>query len=343
MKAMRLGTAALLALLTACGGRGSDGAGGAGDNVATAAEASTSSGPDPCTLVSQGEMERFMGPLGEPPYRVDKNRLPDPAGDKCIYRDRASRYVVLDVDWDGGPLLMKIMGATVVAAEDLLGTRDLGADTLAGAWDEVAVSFGRLVALKDSTAVIVDPMGSRLDRGAQARIAAIALGRVKSPLRYDGAKPARARPADPAPRDPCSLVTRAEAETLMGPLRADPAASADGSECSFTLKEEAFGTPIENVLRVQWRGGFYSLGEERLATGMAKTVMTQDMGEVPDLEQNTSGGAEPWDDAQVLLGGRVTVVARDMLFQAIGTGFNGFDEAKARELLRIAVRRALAR
>ena len=283
-----------------------------------------------------------MGPLGEPPYRVDNNRRTDPKGDDCLYRDRTGRYVVLGVDWDGGPLLMKIAGATAMAAEDLLGTRDMSADTLEAAWDEAGITFGRLIALKDSTAVTVDPMGSRLDRGAQARIAALALSRVNSPLPYNGAKAARSRPPDPAPRNPCTLVTRAEAEALMGPLRDDPTPSEDGTECNFTLREEAFGSPIVNLLTVAWRDGYYLLGEERLATGMAETVMTQDMGEIPELARNSSGEGEPWDDSQVLLGGRVIVVARDMLFQAIGTGFNGFDEAKATELLRIAVQRALA-
>jgi hypothetical protein len=338
MNTLPLRTWTVVALLAACA-RGEPQSSG-GD--AARADQTDPTGSDPCTLVSQAEMERFMGPLGEPPYRVDNNRRADPKGDDCLYRDRTGRYVVLGVDWDGGPLLMKIAGATAMAAEDLLGTRDMSADTLEAAWDEAGITFGRLIALKDSTAVTVDPMGSQLDRGAQARIAALALSRVNSPLPYNGASAARSRPPDPAPRNPCTLVRRAEAEALMGPLRGDPTPSDDGTECTFTLREEAFGSPIVNSLTVAWRDGYYMLGEERLATGMAETVMTQDMGEIPELARNSSGEGEPWDDSQVLLGGRVIVVAHDMMFQAIGTGFNGFDEAKATELLRIAVQRALA-
>jgi len=324
----------LLVLTAACaGGSGDEADGSAG------ADQAAPSGPDPCTLVSQGEMEEFLGPLGEPPYRVDVNRRPDPAGDRCLYRDRSWRYVVLEVDWDDGSMALAVMGGATQTVADILGTE--GTTDLDGAWDQAKVAFGRLMALKGNTAVTVDPMGSRLDRAAQARIAAIALGRAASPLSYDGAKASRSRKSDPTPQDPCSLVTRAEAEALMGRLRGDPTTSDDGSECVFELEAELFGSPIQQTLTVQWRDGFYTLGEERFAAGMAQTAMTKSMGQTPDLQQNAGGTGEPWDESQVLLGGRIIVVARDMLFGAVGTGVGGFDESRARELLRIAVRRAL--
>jgi hypothetical protein len=344
MRSIRFGSVALalVVLLAGCSRGGSGEAGGEGEvSEAMGGDDTDPTGPDPCTLVSQAEMERFTGPLSEPPYRIDQNYQPDPAGDQCLYRDRSRRYVILDVDWDGGPLLMQMLGGTALAAEDFLGTRDMSADTLEGTWDQAVITFGRLVALKDSTAVTVDPMGSRLDRGAQARIAALALSRARAPLKYNGAKATRSRPADPAPRDPCSLVTRAEVEALMGPLRADPTTSEDGTECNFVLQGEMLGYPLQNLLKVQWTLGYYALGMERGSTGMAQTVMSQDMGEIPELQQNSGGAGEPWDDEQTLLGGRVTVVARDILFQTLGSGIGGFDEAKAKQLLRIAVRRAL--
>ena len=344
MRIIRFGTwaLALVGLLASCSRGGAGEAGGEGAaNEAMGGDDADPTGPDPCTLVSQAEMERYTGPLSEPPYRIDKNYQPDPAGDHCLYRDRSRRYVILDVDWDGGPMLLQMLGGTALAAEDFLGTRDMSADTLEGTWDQAVVTFGRLVALKDSTAVTVDPMGSRLGRGDQARIAALALSRARSPLEYNGARATRSRPADPAPRDPCSLVTRAEVEALMGPLRADPTISKDGTECNFVLQGEMLGYPIENMLKVQWSLGYHELGMERGSAGMAQTVMSKDMGEIPELQQNSGGAGEPWDDEQILLGGRVTVVARDILFQTLGTGIGGFDEAKAKALLRIAVRRAL--
>lgn len=326
--------------LTACGG--SSGA-ARGDADGDPGGVPSSDSRDPCTLISRAEMERLVGPLGEPPYRAGADRQADPAGDQCVYRDRDLRPVAIEVDWDGGPLLMQLLGGTALAAEDMLGTRDLGADTLWGSWDQIQVSFGRMVALKDSTAVTVDALGARLNQAAQAGLAAVALSRIGSPLAYDGSRAARSRPAAPGAGNPCSLVTRAEAESLMGPLRNEPTPSEDGTQCTFVLREELFGSPVEQSLTVQWADGFHALGEERLATGMAATMMAQEMGEIPRLATDGSGPGEPWNEVQVLLGGRVTVVGRDLLLQAVATGVGGFDEDRALQLLRIAMRRALAR
>jgi hypothetical protein len=297
---------------------------------------------DPCSLVSQAEMEQFTGPLREPPYRINQNYEVDPSGSQCLYRSNDYRYVILDVDWESSPVLMQIGGGKEVGVDQLLAGSESGANELAGSWDKAMLTFGRLMAIKGATEVTIDPLGSTLDRAAQARIAALALSHAESPHHYNGAEASRTRPADPAPPDPCSLLTKAEAESFFGLLRADPVASEDGSECVYTLQAEMFGTPIQNSLKVLWRLGFYNLGMERLSTGIAQKVMTQAMGEIPDLAKN-NGAKEPWDDEQLLLGGLMTVVSKDILFQTVASGINGFDEGRARELLRLAVARAFAK
>lgn len=339
-------TIGLLGLLAGCSNNGGEeGKGQVAEQTApatqTPAEAPEQPAKnDPCSLVSQAEMEAFTGPLKEPPYRINRNFRVDPAGSQCLYRSSDSRYVILDVDWDSSPALMQISGGKAVEVEQLLGAGQTGADELTGSWDKVLLTFGRLMALKGTTEVTVDPMGSNLDRAAQARIAALALSHVEAPHAYDGAKASKMRPADPAPGDPCSLLTKAEAEAFFGPLRADPQASENGDECVYTLQDEMFGTPIQNSLMVQWQMGFYTLGMERQSTGMAQKMMSQAMSEIPDLAKNDSAN-EPWDDEQLLLGGLMTVVARDILLQTVASGIGGFDEGKARELLRLVVPRAL--
>jgi hypothetical protein len=278
----------------------------------------------------------------EPPYRINQKFQVDPAGSQCLYRSNDYRYVILDVDWDSSPALMQIAGGKEVGVGQLLGESASGSSELAGSWDKAALTFGRLMALKGTTEVTIDPFGSTLDRAAQARIAALALSHAESPHHYNGAEASRTRPADPAPPDPCSLLTRAEAESFFGPLLADPAASKDGSECVYTLQAQMFGAPIQNSLKVQWRLGFYSLGMERQSAGMAQKVMSQSMGEIPELAKSNSA-KEPWDDEQLLLGGVMTVVAEDILFQTVASGINGFDEGRARELLRLAVERAVVK
>jgi len=327
----------LLGGLLACGGAGSE---KGGEDSEGAQGVASTGGPDPCTLVSEAEMTGILGPLGERPYRIDNNRRTDPAGDDCMYRARDGHNISLSVDWEDGELLMKMSGATAGSVEKILGTQDVGVDTLEGAWDEVALPFGRLIARKGKTAVTVDPLGARVGQAAVVRIAAMALRRVGSPLSYDGGKAARDRQPDPPARNPCSLVTKQEAEGLMGRLRGDPVASADNSECDFPVDAEALGSPVTNTLTVQWREGFYSLGEELLATGMATKVMKQEMGgDIPALGTTSPGAEEPWAEMHVLLGGMVTVVKNDVLLKIAGHGVAGFDEEKAKALLRIAARR----
>ncbi len=298
----------------------------------------TASRRDPCSLVSQVEIEKLIGPLGEAPYRV-KDRWPDPSGDTCMYRAKDQRNVTVHVDWDEGQLYFDGFAAMGGKVEGALGTADFASDTLEGSWDDAATPFGQFIALKRPTAVHVDVLGSRLDLGGAAKIASIALGRAGAPLDYDGAAAARKHPP-PTMRDPCSLVTRAEVEQLMGPLRADPEPSGDRKSCNFPLGGETPSSQFDRVLEVQWADGFYALGFERLSTGMATKVMRLDPGAGdPTLSANAAGEKEPWDERTTLIGGQVTVVKRDVMLKLVADGMDGFDEEKALGLLRMAARR----
>ncbi|MGH7584837.1 MAG: hypothetical protein ACREMH_01170, partial [Gemmatimonadales bacterium] len=249
----KLAAGTLACLLIACG-KGEDRRGEAPAPPAAA------SGPDPCTLLSAEEMAAHLGPPGESPYRVDGDRRADPNGDWCLYRAADGRHLQLYVDWTDGPMSFRIMAGTADAVEAVL-TGDAGAaDTLEGAWDKAAFGFGQFVALKGPTSVQLDPLGSRLGGQALARLASLALGRVGSPLDYDGAAAARRHAPPPKPGNPCSLVTRAEAERLMGTLAGEPAPTQDGGTCRFPTPHTFGGEQVVNELEVQWSGGFYTLG-----------------------------------------------------------------------------------
>lgn len=330
--------------LLACGGgsRGGTEKADAGRGPATASADNSTSAPDPndaCTLVSQADMERFLGPLLEPPYRT-KDRKPNPAGSECFYRARDLRNVTLELDRDG-EMAFAMLAGTGQKVEEVLAGADMSTDTLEADWDKVGRAFGQFMVLKGKSFVRVDPLGSRLALPAQVEIVKLALSRLEKPLGYDGARAARAH-ADPAvkPRDPCSLVTRAEAEALMGKLRADPHVSEDGTECVFPLDASFMGTPVDQTLTVQ-ADGFYSLGQARLSMGMAPKIMAaHGMGsDIPALGENAAGEKEPWDERITLVGGVITVVRRDVLLGIAGNGVNGFDEAKALKLLRVAAQR----
>ncbi len=310
--------------------------------VAQVADNSTSTPDpnDPCTLVSQAEMEHFLGPLLEPPYRA-KDRKADPAGTGCFYRAKDLRNVTLEVDREDGELAFRMLAGTGGKVEEALAGADMSTDTLEAGWDKVGRAFGQLIALKGKASVQVDPLGSRLELPAQVEIIKTALSHLPKPLGYDGARAARNH-TDPAvkPRDPCSLVTRPEAEALMGKLRADPHPSEDGTECVFPLDVSFMGTPVDQTLSVQ-SDGYHSIGQGRLSLGMAPKVMARHgMGsDLPSLGENAAGEKEPWDERMTMARGVIAVVRRDVLLGVAATGVNGFDEAKALKLLRLAAQR----
>lgn len=328
-------------LAVACGGGGAA-SGGDEAKAEPAAEDVASADPaDPCRLVSQQEMETFIGPLLQPPYRV-KDRKPDPAGDGCLYRAKDYRNVTIELDREAGELGFRMLAGAGTQIEEALTGTNVGLDTLEASWDRIGQPFGHLIALKDSATVLIDPLGSRLDLGAQVRLISVALGRLDKPLAYDGGLAARRfKDMSVAARDPCTLVTPAEAEALMGKLRAAPHVSEEGDACVFPLASVVFGQPMDRQLQVQWSDGFYALGQERQAMGMAGKMMPMIAGDddAPAVGENVAGEAEPWDERITLLGGVVTVVKRDVVLKIAAEGVDKFDEARALLLLRKAVGR----
>jgi hypothetical protein len=305
----------------------------------SAAGAAASRGDDPCALVSQAEVETLLGPLAEPPYRV-RDRHPDPAGDACMYRAGDLRNVTLFVAWKDGERYFRLFQGLGGAVERRLGGRDAAGDSTAGPWDRAATPFGQLIVLAGSVAVHIDALGSRLDLRAREQIARFAIPRLNAPLAYDGAGAARRVPAANTHRDPCALITRAEVESLMGPLQAEPKASADGDECRFALAQTMMGRPVERALQVQWTDGWYALGQEGEAMGRARKAMRQAMGAAPTGIATTGGApGEPWDEAATLAGGVMAVVKHDVLLKIPADGMYGFTRERASQLLRLAARR----
>jgi hypothetical protein len=335
---MRIACLMLLAAALAC-------CGGCGEKTSENAEAGAAplpSGPDPCSLISQAEMEAVTGPLAEPPYRVNSDRRPAPAGEGCFYRARDRRNVTVLVDWEDGELAFRMLAGTGAAITDILTGYDATTDTLEGRWDKVGAAFGQFIVLKGKTSIQIDPLGSRIGLEGAARLASIAIERLSAPLDYSGARATMARSEEPgSTRNPCELVTRQEVETLMGPLLANPAPAADGSGCEFRTDKTFLNEPVVRKLEVQWTDGFYTLGQERSAAGLAvKTMKLHVDQETPDsLSQEALGEGEPWDERMTLMPGIITVVKGDILLKIAGDGVYDFDETRALQLLRIAAGR----
>jgi hypothetical protein len=150
------------------------------------------------------------------------------------------------------------------------------------------MDFGLVHALKGDVMIEVDATGSRVGAFGAASLADIGLRRLPHPLSYDGAKAAEHAPGPlVAPRDPCSLVTKAEAAAILGPLVGEPTSSA--TRCTFPIANPlgplAKG-PMPVVLEVQWSGGYEALAGAKRTTA---TVMQKVGGNLPMAEGHVGG------------------------------------------------------
>ena len=321
----RLLLACLVALLAvACGKKAAIVP--AADTVATAdsgtaSEASTEH--NPCSLLEPKDVEAAVGgSLVGPAYRFNRTQWgPSEDGDACRYEGANHHFVQIEVEWKGGAQQMSMYGTVQsLAGQKLKGVLKLGdGSELAGEWDEAkVVNCCTFVALRGDQLVTVDVAGSNATLEQAAGIADAALKHIEKPLTINtaaGVAAAIARDATrPKPRDPCSLVTRAEAEAVMeAPLAKDPAA--DGSKCTY-VSVGKFPWTIE--LNFRWRDGNPEFRERAaMVAGLGKVFALHG-----DAGQNKQEPVAPdpaltgpWEAAQDG-GGEFWAVKNDVLVKA---------------------------
>lgn len=220
---------------------------------------------DPCSLLEPKEVEAVLGaPLAVPPYR-ETNGTPRADGETCIYQDAHFHNIQVDIDWEGGAMVWKMLG-TVAAmtnqhAKGMLHLAD-GSD-IAGEWDEARIqNCCTFKALRGDQVVSVDFGGTLSVTVPQAAtLADAALKRLDKPLPVQGSQAAAAIEYAKVHRykqvDPCTLLTRAEAEAVVGPLAGDP--TSEKGICTYKPAghpEQAFD------LKVGWTDGFRDFREK---------------------------------------------------------------------------------
>jgi hypothetical protein len=190
------------------------------------------------------------------------------------------------------------------ACENSVGVPVFGADSaqlalLQGRWDEIHVLPGHLMARKGDAMVDVGYEGSRAGLAGAARVADVALGRFGALLPYDGAAAARTAPGPLiAPRDPCTLVSRADVEAILGALASDPV--------SEIVQRQVGGVPTGGArdsgfgdFRQQVQGVFRSQG---IGAQMTDSGLKTD---------STVAGL--WDEASLVAGLGFSAVKHDVL------------------------------
>ncbi len=285
-----------------------------GNQVRMPAETIAFQPNDPCRLLTTGEVEAIVGPLAGAPYRAAGAR-PTPRGEDCRYEAAGGRSIRVKVLWDGGAMLINMMGA-MNGAMNSAGLSELKLydnSTVAGGWDKAAVSMCcEFNALRGDRLVTVDIAGSRATIGQAAGLAGMAIKRLDRPLDVDGIagiKPAEERAAQrPKHRNVCDLVTRADAEAIAGkPLSLPP--KGDEGGCTYQWPLDNQGSLYDLKLMVQWSDGFHDMRQVSSMVGQASSMMG--MNKLAGA-QSADKNAGPWDEySQSIIG--VMAVTNDVL------------------------------
>ena len=289
----------------------------------------------PARLLTPGEVEAVVGPLAGPPYRAN-DAIPALKGEDCRYEATGGRSIRVNVNWTGGAQMIGMMGAMA----GMLNTAGLSElklsdnSTPAGSWDKARVNqCCEFNALRGDRLVTIDVAGSHATIAQAANLAAVAMKRLDQPLDIDGTagiKAAEGRAAQrPKRRLVCTLVSRAEAEVILGKkLLAAP--DGDQASCTYEWPLEANGSNMSMKLMVQWTDGFHELRQVSAMTGQASSMLG--MGSMfgkPSAKPDTG----PWDEfSQSIIG--VMAVKNDVLV-TIESG--PFEQDVARALVEKAI------
>ncbi|HEX7718948.1 MAG TPA: hypothetical protein VF389_04010, partial [Woeseiaceae bacterium] len=243
--------------LAGCGADSSPDHPAGGVSAAPSSPVATQEVPEPCAWMAPQEVEEILGRFTAPPRLASSANTPeaDPYGTACLYTvdsERGSLNIVLEVDLTGS--LADELGIGMGSSHSMRVAREKGidgeyGDMVASFVDDLTSAPGRAAADGSEwdytgglpgfgiwrlghVAVKIGGDTLLLEGDRLARLAS----RVRESLSDD--KPFGVPRSGPfgfadysfsGPRNPCDLLTRAEAESVLGPLVADPYRSAEES------------------------------------------------------------------------------------------------------------------
>ena len=275
---------------------------------ATPANLAAPATPASCSLIPRAEIERIAGPLDGEPVPEDRGCwhyvVMDTTTPKWqALRDGAKRARASGMD-ERAIAMYHPTRAGIYAEVDARGEGMAAEERTEGTppgWDEARISrsgavfYGRTghvrVAVKvqqlelppDTVVAIASRVRDRVPPGPMPHPAADRSGRT------------------PPGHDPCSVLTREEAEAVLGPLVAapfraherTPLADPSGKSCAYLTAGHRV-----LVLTPVWNYGGIELSAARMVGGMVRQVA-----ELPGIEGDTLEGA--WDEAVVDLTGEL--------------------------------------
>ena len=246
---------------------------------------------DPCNLLEPKEVEAVLGaPLAVAPFRGERPDRPVAASDTCVYVTAGFKYITLEVQWKDGAraysmttMAKKLLGSApdpgMKAAIRQSFKLDDGTE-LIGEWEQATLmpmNCCIFVALRGDRMLTVDFTGSDATLNQVVPLINAAFKRFDQPLSVNGganvAAAKRRVEQRVRPVDPCSLLSRAEVEAILGgPLIADPVGHGTES-CSYELKPIGIRQLYE--VEVTWRGGYRKWREDAFISQMAAGTMAR--------------------------------------------------------------------
>jgi hypothetical protein len=192
------------------------------------AAAPVSTGPDPCSVLTDAEAEAVLGELAVPPFRTHEGSpLADPAGPSCGYFTAGHRVLVLTPEWTYGQLTLNAerMGSNIVS--QVADIADIVADTLEGPWDDAVVGLsGDLIITRDSRSLSIGYRMSSTDAAGAIRLAGPALDRLA----------AEPEPSRPKVSDAGCLSENLVGEIVEMPVRLVANVMRSGGRCAYQLQ-----------------------------------------------------------------------------------------------------------
>lgn len=336
----------LCAVLAGCGGKSpSSNTGklaGTSDQPPMAQSDSTETDDnDPCSLLEPREVAAiFGGSLGTPPYR-GSNGNPVEDGSDCIYRGPQFQEISLSVEYEGGQQAYHVgdfvgnlvKGANVLNDKTKKAMVSEDGSEIAGEWDEAKLTPLNCCifnALRADQMITIDFTGSAATLKQAAALVDAAFKRMDKPLTLDGgANVAAAKKfleTRPKRRDPCSVLTQAEVEAIVGKLIGAPVATNDS--CAYERPSQGMRQIYD--LEYRWSSGNSDFRSDLTASKMGgaalggmgmQTVTQQQVADAPSKAAgpaNASGGGYHTEEKTTTIS--VDEAARQMTGQTFTQG-----------------------
>jgi hypothetical protein len=267
----------------------------------TKLDAAASAGDDPCRYLAASDVEPYTGPLASPPFRASfDDASPRRSGDACLYRGKDGRGVLVTYSAHGGATAGTVARRVPAVMDRVLGQASGGAQNGTesqgpaaaimgpvgpGPWDNSNwFPTGTLIVYKGDASFDIDVSAASGGKDGAIDLATKAIGRLGTPLDYNGANAVATAPT-PVPRVPaCDLIPRARAEGILGPLSGAPKADSGNTTCTYTVASS--DGDVNYPVAITWGNGYKQLN-------MLKHSMSSITGALGAASKTFNVGAGP--------------------------------------------------